>query len=156
MCEVCFPTVLSFKPLTRGPHSVQNKKWNISKTATLISKASVWQRHQCFPQKCLMGLKEKAVIIIHKHFNSLLARWVIMCTWCKRMLISLLINYWTLIEAFARRWYFWLIMCTFSLWKWKALNWKVAAGIRVSTRGQSDRRLRLDLNFSEFFITAYF
>lgn len=48
-----------FETFKQRPHSVQNKKWNISKTAALISNVNVWQRNKCFPTKLLNGAKRK-------------------------------------------------------------------------------------------------
>lgn len=93
------------KPLSKG-HTVCRTKSEISLKLLLWSHMWMFGKATTVsPQNCLMGLKEK-VVIIHTQLNSLLARWNIMCTWCERMLISLLVNNWSVIEAFAWWWYF--------------------------------------------------
>lgn len=108
------------------------------KKSEISLKLRLWSPKQVFgreitvsPQNCLMGLKEKAVIIIQKHLNSLLAQRTIMCTWCKWILISLLIIYWLQIFWGGHNLHF---LCTSeSAWKKnkKLLAW------RVWSRGKS-------------------
>ena len=77
MCDVCFFN-RSLSTFYQRPHSMQNKKWNISKSAALISRASVWQRNECFPTKLFNGAEGKAALITHHNLNSLLAWQILM------------------------------------------------------------------------------
>lgn len=122
----------------------------------LISKGSVWQGNTtCFPTN-LLKAKGKAAFTTHEHLKQLVGMvnyYVHMVQW---MPISSLINYWSLIEAFAKLIFLGHLSDRISNSTKKKRNAAAAAaGMRVFIHELTDQRSRIDLNFYEYFIIVF-